>query len=97
NHSLSLTIGPPRVGLKSQILSTLLTRVRPCLVRSCVRLFAWNRSFAKFVNRLPRIVLPPSLGIVFVRTPLDRLSADNPLVVTVISCTVPVLMTSVVL
>src|ERR1700681_997610 len=90
-------IGPPNVGLKSQILLTLFTRGRPSWMSSGVRLFAWKSWFAKFANRFPRNVLPPSFGIVLVSTPLDRLSADSPLVVMVISCTVPVLTTSVVL
>ena len=85
------------VGFASHSFFALLTRVSPLALRSSVRLLLCKLPFAKLPRKEPRYVLPPSLGMVLVSTPLDRASDDRPLVVTVISCTVPVLITSVVL
>ncbi len=84
-------------GLKSQSFFTLLTAFSPWSKRSCDRLLACIEEVERFEKKYPRYVLLPSFGTMFVSTPLDRASAARPLVVTVISWTVPVLTTSVVL
>ena len=77
NHSLSLTIGPPRSTLVSQMLLTTSGVRSPASSRSWLRLSPCSPLFEKLPKVDPLNELPPSFGMMFTRTPPMATSAET--------------------